>query len=75
MCDVALSEVTTFAGVTYAYSDGIGLAARFKVPIGVAVDNSCGCIIVADSDDQRIRILTPLAGIIRLSVALGQCSR
>jgi hypothetical protein len=60
--------VTTFAGQcgAYAFSDGIGLNARFRTPMDVAVDDRRGCIIVADANNQRIRILMPLAGTTRL---------
>ncbi len=59
--------VTTIAGQgANAFSDGIGLNAGFRNPLDVAVDNRRGCIIVADANNQRIRILTPLAGTTRL---------
>ena len=66
--------VTTIAGQSAnAYADGIGLNAGFRAPIDVAVDDRCGCIVVADQYNQRIRILTPRAGIISLRAALRQC--
>ena len=46
--------VTTVAGSTYGYLDGIGAAAKFKQPAGVAVD-AAGNIYVGDYDSQRIR--------------------
>jgi hypothetical protein len=65
----ASSVVTTIAGRcgTATYSDGIGVNARFSTPFDVAVDDRRGRIIVADRDNHRIRLLTPLAGTICVS--------
>ena len=54
-------EVTTHAGLagTPGSADGIGSAARFNFPFGLAVDNS-GNVYVADSDNHTIRKLTPV---------------
>ncbi|MCF6212989.1 MAG: SMP-30/gluconolactonase/LRE family protein, partial [Flavobacteriaceae bacterium] len=49
--------VTTLAGTTSGYLDGIGTVAKFSVPKGVAI-NSLGEIYVADYNDGRIRKLT-----------------
>jgi sugar lactone lactonase YvrE len=48
-------EVTTIAGSrTLGYKDGVGTAARFKSPTGVAVD-SVGNIYVADGGNHYVR--------------------
>ncbi len=52
--------VTTLAGSGVAgYNDGIGTAASFNRPIGVAVDTT-GNVYVADASNHRIRKITPV---------------
>jgi hypothetical protein len=68
--------VTTLAGSAgqRAYADGIGSAARFSSPCGVAVD-SAGNLYVADRSNNRITkgtpIVLPTRAIRRMPVAQG----
>ena len=56
----ASGNVTTFAGSagSSGYSDGIGSAAQFSYPEGIAVD-SAGNVYVADAKSGTIRMITP----------------
>lgn len=56
----AAGDVSTFAGLagTSGSADGVGSAARFNVPTGVAVDGS-GVIYVGDHSNHTIRRITP----------------
>jgi len=49
--------VSTLAGGTSGYEDGVGTDARFNEPSGVAVDSS-GNVYVADKNNHRIRKIT-----------------
>jgi sugar lactone lactonase YvrE len=51
--------VSTLAGSGRAgFADGAGAAAQFAYPSGVAVDGE-GSIIIADTDNHRVRKITP----------------
>ena len=50
----AAGVVSTFAGSTHGYAEGLGAAAQFNYPTGVAVD-ATGAMYVADELNHRIR--------------------
>jgi sugar lactone lactonase YvrE len=58
--DPTSGVVTTLAGNSYGFADGAGAAAAFKFPNGVAVIPSSSVIIVADTNSNRIRLVTPM---------------
>ena len=51
--------VTTLAGSTEGYADGTGAAAQFSFPNGITVLSSSSLIVVADTTNQRIRLVSP----------------
>ena len=77
MCDISLRSgngvISTVAGTgSYGYSGDGGLAtsARFDNPRGVAVDAS-GNIYIADTYNNRIRMVTKSTGIISTVAGTG----
>ncbi len=49
--------VNTFAGSSTGFADGVGSAARFNGPIGIAID-STGNLYVTDYSNHLIRKIT-----------------
>ncbi len=62
---------TNFAGRFQGTNDGIGSAAQFKQPEGVAVD-SAGIVYVADRGNNTIRKITPDGAVTTLAGTGGQ---
>jgi hypothetical protein len=67
----AAGVVTTLAGGAgmFGWNDGVGSAARFAAPAGIAIDNATGMLYVADSGSSTIRQITA-AGVV---TTIGGC--
>jgi len=59
--DPATGAVSTLAGSLQGFADGIGVAAQFSLPHGIAVAPS-GVVYVADTHNHRIRQIDPATG-------------
>ena len=58
--------VSTLAGGAEGFAEGVGIAARFNSPSGIAVD-AAGNLYVADSGNHRIRRVTPWGAVSTLA--------
>jgi sugar lactone lactonase YvrE len=58
--------VTTLAGSTKAFADGIGTAAKFNYPHGVAAGPD-GTVYVADKGNNRVRAISPTGTVTTLA--------
>jgi ELWxxDGT repeat protein len=66
-------DATTIAGSGVAgYLDGIGTNARFSNPQGVAFDPSSSIVYVADTNNNRIRVITLSTGVVTTLAGSGQ---
>ncbi|MCE5240573.1 hypothetical protein LLH23_19105, partial [bacterium] len=65
-------NVTTLAGSTTGYADGVGAAAQFWEPRDVTVD-SAGYLYVTDRSNRRIRRVSP-AGVVTTVAGTGASS-
>lgn len=65
--------VTTIAGTagSFGAADGIGAAARFDTPSGIAVD-SIGNLYVVDTHNHAIRKISPIGLVTTLAGTLGE---
>jgi len=67
-----LGVVTTLAGSgSPAFADGTGAAASFFTPRGVAVIPSTNVIVVSDTNNNRIRLVTPAGVVTTLATGLN----
>ena len=68
LVDPSTGVVTTLAGSgSSTFADGTNAAASFSSPVGVAVIPSNGVVVVADTSNQRIRLVTPLGVVTTLA--------
>ena len=49
---------STIAGSASGFSDGVGAAAKFSTPLAVALDPTGARLYIADSVNNRVRLLT-----------------
>lgn len=59
-------KVTTLAGSTAGYKDGIGAAAQFQGPTGIAIDSK-GNLYISDYGSHKIRKLDPTGKVTTLA--------
>lgn len=57
LCVIEKGQATTLAGTAIGYADGIGVAAKFDTPTGIAIWHDK--VLVADTGNRRIRVIEP----------------
>ena len=67
-------RVSTLAGSTHGYADGIGSRTQFNGPVGLAVDAG-GNVYVADRGNSCIRKITPAGQVSTLADGSGNSAR
>ena len=68
LVDSASGVLTNLAGNSNgAFADGTGTAAKFYNPKAIAVNPLSSSIVVADTDNHRIRLVTPLGVVTTLA--------
>ncbi len=55
--EISSRSVTTLAGSTAGFMDGLGVAASFRAPESIAIDPSGRYLFVADSTSNRVRLV------------------
>ena len=60
--EIATREVTTLAGGTFGFEDGVGTAAKFRTPSGVWLDGNE--LYIADEENNLIRRLDLTSGVV-----------
>ena len=52
--------VSSLAGSypSYGYNDGAGTEAQFNSPVGIAIDSNGIMLFIADSSNNRVRMIT-----------------
>ena len=69
---IATGVVTTLAGSgSYAFADGMGNAASFGNPCGVAVSTDGNVVIVADTGNNRLRQIVVATGAVTTLAGTG----
>jgi sugar lactone lactonase YvrE len=56
---IRAGQVTTVAGSGLGFADGVGSAAKFNLPVGVAVSSDFSTVLIADGLNKRLRAINP----------------
>jgi DNA-binding beta-propeller fold protein YncE len=68
---IATGAVTTLAGLTQGYTDGVGTAAMFQEPYGVTISPDGSFALVADTYNHRVRRLAIATGVVTTLAGSG----